>query len=131
MRMSVLCPRSWDVPHLARKIEFTVSHSSDFTNPLPCNEAELYHSSDLWPELIQSLPQGSDFIITQNPGPWLRDWRTFHSINRIMIEVSPGYAPSDHCPNILEHSPSCYWRIQHLRIDHSGNFSAMQFMKLD
>jgi hypothetical protein len=48
-----------------------------------------------------------------------------------MIEVASGYAPPDHSPDILKHSPSCYWRIQALRIKHFGNVSPMQFMKLD
>src|SRR6516162_120747 len=131
MRMTVFSSAAWDVPHFAVKIEFTAYHTADFPNSLSGHQAELYHSSDLWPKLIQSLPQSPNFIIRQNSGPWLGDRRTFHSINRIMIEVAPGYAPSDHSSNILKHSPGCYRRIQELRINHSGNVSPMQLVELD
>ena len=48
-----------------------------------------------------------------------------------MIEVASGYAPPDHGPDIFKYSPSCYRRIQELRINYSGNVSPVQFMKLD
>src|SRR6266478_7560069 len=108
MRMPVFSSGARDVPHLAVKVEFTACHTANFPNSLSGHQAELYHSGDLGPKLIQCPPQTSDFIIRENSGPWLGDWRAFHSIHRIVVEVASGYAPSDHCPNILEYSPSCY-----------------------
>jgi hypothetical protein len=79
--------------------------------------------------LIKPVPEIADFIICQDPLTWFGGWWRSHSINGIMIEVSPADCKADHCPDILECSPSDYGRIRELSVEDTGDISPVQIGK--